>query len=428
MSLLESSDPNLKSITSDNPRLLGNKAFLTNVLVCSLNDEELVHNVNMLYEKAKSVNIDIEILKGCLEECAGELNITLPKQTGIKTLSGINPTETEWLWYPYIPLGKITLMTADPGTGKTFFCLYLAACISQGRSFFYKDDLKHLPGHVIYQSTEDGLADTIVPRLLKMHPDLNMIHNIDESYEAISLQDIERLEDAVNEVKPKLIVFDPLQAYLGAKVDMHRANEVRPVLGRISTLAERHNCAVIFVMHHSKMGQTKALYRALGSIDIVGIARSSLIIGNHPDNPKLKVVCHEKSSLAIHGKSFMYEITDNGIIFAGDTDLTANDVLNAKKSTRNKPSVCKDEVIDCLNDLLGVDGYAKFEDIKAMQEYVGCSQKTLYRAKQDLQLDTVSMGYSRNKVTYWLAPDVDKEKFKREHKPPKSKGHNVYNT
>ena len=115
------------------------------------------------------------------------------------------------------------------------------------------------------------------------------------------------------------MIFDPLQAYLGADVDMHRANEVRPVLARIGQLAEKYKCAVIFIMHNSKMGQNQALYRALGSIDILAIARSMLIIGKNPDNQKQKVLCHEKSSLASHGRSILFQISPEygGLVFDG---------------------------------------------------------------------------------------------------------------
>lgn len=354
-----------------------------------------------------------------LSELANKTEIWKPEKGTSKytQLSAVDSTSTEWLWYPYIPVGKITLMTADPGTGKTFFSLYLTATVSTGRPFYGQSPCQVRPPRTaIYQTAEDGIADTIKPRLEPMQPNFENIFVIDESKEPLTLSNYEEIEQAMKDLNPALMIFDPLQAYLGADVDMHRANEVRPVLSHIGQLAEKYKCAVIFIMHNSKMGQNQALYRALGSIDIPAIARSMLILGKNPDNPDMKVVCHEKSSLAVHGKSILFQIApeSGGIVFNGFSDLKADDVLNVKKGSRDKPSVCKDKVIDCLNDLIGEKGYAKLEDIQAMQEDLGCSQRTLYRAKEDLLLDHVSIGFSKNKVTYWIAPEIDKQQFKEQ--------------
>lgn len=329
-------------------------------------------------------------------------------------MSGVQSISTDWLWYPYIPLGKITLLTADPGTGKTFFSLYLAATVSAGRSFYGQSAALTSPRAVIYQTAEDGIADTIKPRLEPMKPDFNNIVVIDETNESLSLQECDTIEQAMKDLKPALMIFDPLQAYLGADVDMHRANEVRPVLARIGHLAEQYHCAVLFIMHNSKMGQNPALYRALGSIDIPAIARSMLIMGKNPENPEQKVVCHEKSSLATHGKSLLFRICpeSSGIVFDGFSDLTASDVLNVRHKTRNKPSVCQDEVSYRLNELIGEKGFARIEDIKALQDECGCGKGTLYRAKDELQLISKSYGYSKDKQTYWIAPDADMSQLK----------------
>lgn len=354
-----------------------------------------------------------------LSELANSTEVWKPKKDTSKytQLSAVNSTNTEWLWYPYIPIGKITLMTADPGTGKTFFSLYLTATVSTGRPFYGQSPCQERPPRTaVYQTAEDGIADTIKPRLEPMQPNFENIFVIDESKDSITLSNYEEIEQAMKDLNPALMIFDPLQAYLGADVDMHRANEVRPVLSHIGQLAEKYKCAVIFIMHNSKMGQNQALYRALGSIDIPAIARSMLILGKNPDNPDMKVVCHEKSSLAVHGKSILFQIAPEmgGIVFNGFSDLKADDILNVKKGSRDKPSICKNEVIDRLNDLIGVDGYAKLDDIQALQEDLGCSKGTLYNAKQNLGLDSVSIGFSKNKVTYWIAPEIDKQQFKEQ--------------
>lgn len=332
-------------------------------------------------------------------------------------LSTVESTKTEWLWYPYIPLGKITLMTADPGTGKTFFSLYLASQISTGRPF-YGQELYNEPGVVVYQTAEDGIADTLKPRLEPMKPNFENIYIFNEEKESLSLSD-EKIEQIMKDLHPKLMIFDPLQAYLGADVDMHRANEVRPVLGRIGHLAEKYKCSVLFIMHNSKMSQNSALHRALGSIDIPAVARSMLILGKNPDNPnKGKIMCHEKSSLAPHGKSILFEIDPSlgGIVFSGFSDLKADDILNVRSGTRNKPSTTRDEIADeLLTEYFGENDHIILPSIKSLCEELECSRGTLYNARDELQLQCFSVGYGKEKMTYWVLPDVDIENFKQEH-------------
>ena len=340
-------------------------------------------------------------------------------------LESIDSTETKWLWEPYIPLGKITLLTADPGTGKTFFCLYLAAVVSSGRPFWGQTQHKE-PRRVIYQTAEDGYSDTIKPRLEPMNPIFKNIIVIKEDKEQLNLFD-ERIENALKIYRPALFVFDPLQAYLGADVDMHRANEIRPILAHISRLAEKYECAIVFIMHNSKMGSNPALYRALGSIDIPAVARSMLIMANDPEDKTQKLICHEKSSLAGHGKTIKFHIAPEfgGLVFDGFSDLSADEILNTKAKTRDKPSVEKDEVKEQLIEILGDKGAAKLEDIEAMRELAGWSKPTLYRAKSDLQLKSVQIGFNP-KITWWILPDVDVEKFKEwlKEKPSKQEDDN----
>ncbi len=336
---------------------------------------------------------------------------------GIIQLSGIESAGTEWLWKPYIPRGKVTIISADPGTGKTYFCLYLAAAVSTGRPFYGQlPDLIREPANVIYQTAEDGIADTIKPRLEPMQPDFSKIYIIDESNEGLSLSD-DRIEFYMSIYRPALMIFDPLQAYLGADVDMHRANEVRPILSKIGHLAERYECAIVFVMHNSKMGSNKALYRALGSMDIPAIARSMLVMAKNPENEEQKLICHEKSSLARHGKSILMRIApeQDGVVFDGFTDLKADDILTPAKDGRNKPSVKKDEVEDKLVELLfSNDGAVSLEQVEELQRECGWGKSTLYNVKCELKLKSVVTGFGNYKKSWWLLPDKDVRKFKEQ--------------
>nr|WP_316614730.1 AAA family ATPase [uncultured Ruminococcus sp.] len=337
-------------------------------------------------------------------------------------LSSVESTTTDWLWYPYIPRGKITLMTADPGIGKTFLSLYLAAQVATGRPF-YGETTGRAPAVAVYQTAEDGISDTIKPRLECMQPNFDNIFVYNESEKGLSLTDDSTIEQIMKDLNPLLMIFDPLQAYLGAQIDMNRANQVRPVLGRIGALAEKYNCAIIFIMHHSKDSRNAALYRALGSMDIPAVARSMLILGKDPDpeKPQGIIICHEKSSLGEHGKSIKFEIAPQlgGVVFGGYSDLKADDILNAPKATRNKPSKKRDALIDDILDLFDGKDYIRIPKLKDLCEKLECSQNTLYRARDELGIQSLFKGYGEDKVTYWLMPDVDRDSFSEKLCPEK---------
>ena len=154
---------------------------------------------------------------------------------------------------------------------------------------------------MIYQTAEDGLGDTIKPRLMEAEADLDRVLVIDESKQGLSLSD-ERIERAIRQTGARLIILDPIQAYMGEKTDMNRANEVRPMFRRLADVAERTGCAVILIGHLNKAAGGQSAYRGLGSIDFRAAARSVLLIGRVKREPNVRVIVHDKSSLAPEGK------------------------------------------------------------------------------------------------------------------------------
>jgi len=324
-------------------------------------------------------------------------------------LSDIEPLRTSWTWEPYIPAGKITVIQGDPGAGKTFFTLYLATIVSRG-DFFPEEDLfePRKPAAVVYQTAEDGIADTIVPRLKKMNPNFDNIFCIDETEQGLTLSDA-RIEKILKEKSPRLFIIDPLQAYLGGDVDMHRANQVRPLMAKLGRLAEQYQCAFILVMHMSKMSGAKALYRGLGSIDFVAAARSVLVIGSNPEDTDEKIMAHEKSSLSKHGESISFSLDyEKGVVINGTSPLTADDILNGTKGGRGRAGGTRDDAMDLLTDMLSKNGYALKADIEKAADAAGISQRTLYRARQDMELKSLSLGYGGKKKSYWMLPSIDK--------------------
>ena len=154
-----------------------------------------------------------------------------------------------WLWYPYIPLGKLTILHGDPGEGKTTLALWIAAACSRGQALPDRENGEPLT--VLYQTAEDGLGDTIKPRLLESKADLHHIYTIDETDFPLSMLD-HRIGEAIEKTHAQLMILDPMQAYLGEKVDMNRANEVRNVMKGLTKVASQTGCAIVLVGHLNK--------------------------------------------------------------------------------------------------------------------------------------------------------------------------------
>lgn len=210
-------------------------------------------------------------------------------------MSDVDLQKVKWLWNPYIPFGKVTIIQGNPGEGKTTFALRLCAACTNKKAFPCMESLE--PFNVIYQTAEDGLGDTVKPRLIEAEADLARVLVIDESKQELSLSDV-RIENAITQNSARLIVLDPLQAYLGAQTDMNRANEIRPIIKRLADVAERTGCAIVLIGHLNKAAGTQSAYRGLGSIDFRAAARSVLLIGRVKREPNIRVIIHDKSSLA----------------------------------------------------------------------------------------------------------------------------------
>ena len=143
---------------------------------------------------------------------------------------------------------------------------------------------------------------------MEAEADLDRVLVIDESKQGLSLSD-ERIERAIRQTGARLIILDPIQAYMGEKTDMNRANEVRPMFRRLADVAERTGCAVILIGHLNKAAGGQSAYRGLGSIDFRARSKSVLLIGRVKREPNVRVIVHDKSSLAPEGKPVAFALT-----------------------------------------------------------------------------------------------------------------------
>lgn len=310
-------------------------------------------------------------------------NILLNFERDIKTSS------VEWLFYPYIPYGRITLLQGDPGCGKTFAMSNIIAKLSRGENLNIPDE-KTSEVISIYQTGEDGLGDTIKPRLEMFNADCSNIYSIDEMDEALNMQD-ERIEQAIQLTGAKVLILDPLQAYIGSQIDMHRANEVRPVLKQLGTIAAKYNVAVILVGHMNK-GQSKALYRSIGSIDIVGYSRSVLTVSRLKDNEDIRIMLHTKSSLAPAGMPLAFSLTEKeGFKWLGEYEISEDELLYGGKGNSKL-----DQAIELINQLITNEPVAStYITEEAKKKNIG--QTTLKAAKEAIGIKSIR----QNNSWYW---------------------------
>lgn len=305
--------------------------------------------------------------------------------------------EVEWLWYPYIPYGKITIIEGDPGEGKTTLVLKLAAALSRGLPLPCDDDKEYEPIHIIYQTAEDGIEDTIKPRLEKAGADCSMIRVIDETDKELSMTD-DRLEQAIIETKARLIILDPIQAYIGVTVDMHRANEIRPVLKHLGIIAEKHNCAIILIGHMNKASGSKSTYRGLGSIDIQATARSVLLVARLRDKPNIRIMAHDKSSLAPAGDAIGFEMTeDNGMVCIGPYDITIDELLSGNEG-RGKKKL--DIAENFIKEYFGSNKVIPSNEIMMEAAKRSIKRNTLLSAKKKLGI-TSDKEKAEDGTIYW---------------------------
>ena len=310
----------------------------------------------------------------------------------------------DWLLYPFIPFGKVTIVQGDPGEGKTTMVLQIIAKLTKGEAVLPSDSDESAleektmalePVNVIYQTAEDGLGDTIKPRLLSAGADCSRVMVIDDNDQALTMMDA-RLEEAIIKTKARLVVLDPIQGFLGAAVDMHRANEIRPLMKRIAVLAEKYHCAIILIGHMNKNSNGKSSYRGLGSIDFQAAARSVLIVGRIKDEPEIRVVCHVKSSLAPEGKSIAFRLDkDTGFEWIGEYDISADDLLSGDNRGQ-KIHAAK----EFLQEVLASGSVAQTK-VAEEAESRGIKKKTLWNAKKELEIDSVKIGNQ----WFWMLPE-----------------------
>ena len=266
----------------------------------------------------------------------------------------IKTKEVRWLWYPYIPFGKITILQGDPGDGKSKLMLTIAAILTQGRPlpFCDKDEAQD-PMIVIYQTTEDDPEDTVVPRFKEAGGDLSRLIFIKENVKNLTFRDI-RIRRAIECYGAKLLILDPLSAYIGDALSLNAANEMRAAFSSLAEVARDTGCAIVIIAHMNKMKDTNPLYRTSGSIDIAGVARSILAVvkKRNMDDPNDRIMVQVKSNLAPMGSGIIFRINAMGIQFLDEIDITAEEAFYSDIAKAGRPSVIVNKCTERIKEIL----------------------------------------------------------------------------
>ena len=320
-----------------------------------------------------------------------------PETVKIIRMSDVELTPVEWLWKPYLPFGKLSVLQGNPGEGKTYFAMHLAAACTNGKLLPNMERME--PFNVIYQTAEDGLGDTVKPRLIEAGADLDRVLVIDDSDVQLTLSD-ERIEKAIVENNARLVIIDPIQAYLGSDVDMNRANEVRPIFMRLGQVAQRTGCAILLIGHLNKAAGMQSLQRGLGSIDIAAAVRSVMFIGKLKHDPTMRILTHEKSSLAPPGVSLAFSLGDEGgFRWFGEYDITADEMLSGIEPQRETKT---QQAKDLICTLLAGGKQVLSEDIDKAALERGIPGRTVRDAKRELGDALKSKIVEGRKKVFWM--------------------------
>lgn len=332
------------------------------------------------------------------------------------TVYDVLPERVRWLWPKHIPLGKLTVLDGDPGLGKSTLTLDLAARVTTGSPLPDKT-AAGAQGAVLIASAEDGVADTIRPRLAAAGADLEMVKVLDhveatkadgstEERPLVLPEDMGVIEEAIVSTGAVLVVIDPFAAFLAEKVDSYKDQHVRRALMPLAKLAGRTGAAVVIVRHLSKSGGPNAIYRGGGSIGIIGAARAGLIVAPDPGDPTRRILAVTKSNLAQMPPALAYrlvsdELHDCGrIVWEGPTKHRADDLLATpvKEDVDESSALAAAEAF--LEEVLA-DGDLWTGEVKAEAKAAGVAWRTVERAKARLGLRAIKAGRPGDAVQGW---------------------------
>lgn len=313
-------------------------------------------------------------------------------------IADITSSEVLWLWFPYIALGKLTILEGEEGIGKSWLSYAIAAGVSVGKLY---NDEGLAPSNVLLLSAEDGLEDTIRPRLEMLDANIDNIFAIKETF-VFDDKAFIQLQEKIFDTNAILVIIDPLFAYVGGNVDINQANKCRAITKRLAEIAAKTNCAIVAIRHIGKAkGNGDARAAGLGSIDIRAAARSVLLVGKDPDNENSRAMFQTKNNLAKLGKPIGYEIRNDSFLWTGETNLTLSRVLSLPNSDAGRAEQL--EAIEYLREALK-SGERPAQEIKREASEFGFTEQNLKTARHKLGVKVKKVGgsFSKDNKQQWV--------------------------
>lgn len=330
-------------------------------------------------------------------------------------LADVEPEDVRWLWPGRIPFGKLTVLDGDPGLGKSLLTLDLAARLSRGTDL--PDGTPLEAGTSVILTAEDGLADTVRPRLDAMRADALNVYGFTAALlngngaAPITLPDhLELLRRKVKELGARFVVIDPLMAYLSSDVNSRVDHDVRRVLSPVAEFAEDTGAAILVVRHLNKATGGSAVYRGGGSIGIIGAARSGLLVAADPDDETARVLAVVKSNLCKQAPSLKFTVESAGtaafIKWGGESAHTANALvaLGVTGEERDALTEAKDFLLTELRDKDGKDLARPATEMQMRARKAGIAEITLRRARIALRVRCTRTGFGSAGEWSWSLP------------------------
>lgn len=305
----------------------------------------------------------------------------------------VETKELEWLWFPYIPKGMVSIVQGDPKSGKTFMLIDIISRITRGDYIPFSED-KFDMGNVVLLNSDDPIEYALKKRLELQNADVEKVFTIDENIKKLYFKDLSRLEKLIEEKQPLLIVIDPIQAYMGDG-DSNSMVQVRNALSPLKRIAEKYNVSIVLVQHLKKGNETKAIYKGAGSIDFVGFARSMMMVIKNTENDE-RLFLHSTSNVTKEGHCLSYKITNDGLEWLEDKgEVDVNEVANQDNNTKFENA--KNFILGCIASKKEISA----NELQQLRNVGGFSERTFNGARSYLNQNNKIHSSKKNGRTYW---------------------------
>lgn len=318
-----------------------------------------------------------------------------PKVTAkVVRLSDVQIEKVTWMWQGYLPNNKLVLLEGNPGLGKSTLTCWIAAQVSKGNSF--PCGSTNEPRGVLFISAEDGVADTIKPRVEAAGGDSTAIFCVKgmeydgvEGITDLSMRThLEALKAEIIRHSVGMVIIDPLMALIGESKDSHKDQAVRAITTPLAQLAEELQVTILAIRHLNKQGSSQAILRGAGSMGIIGSARQALLVGVDPQDDNKRVLAVVKSNLAKKADSLSFELISHQTIDAAIIQWNGVSTHNADDLVRPNSGEDKsaiDEAKEFLVETLRNGGKSQKAVVAEARKFA-ISDATLRRARESMKI------------------------------------------